>query len=216
MAALLVAVLFLNIVIYLINTIGAKTIDNLIWLLYLSLPNKTSKAVQEQRVAKAAVLKLKGQMNATSSQDEFAKWAKLRRQHDKAMEDYEVKNKKLGEYKSTFDWRVKTGRWATTTGLKMFLQFWYSKSPMFNLPPGWFPWQVEWILSFPRAPMGTVSIQIWGGACSTVIPMIGNGIGAILVYFGVKSKPQEPTEKDEKAKVESAGGKENADTKKRQ
>jgi CHD5-like protein len=29
-------------------------------------------------------------MNATSSQDEFAKWAKLRRRHDKAMDEYEA------------------------------------------------------------------------------------------------------------------------------
>jgi CHD5-like protein. len=32
---------------------------------------------------------LKREMNSTSSQDEFAKWAKLRRRHDKAMEEYE-------------------------------------------------------------------------------------------------------------------------------
>ena len=32
-------------------------------------------------------------MNATSSQDEFAKWAKLRRRHDKAMEEYEAMSK---------------------------------------------------------------------------------------------------------------------------
>jgi hypothetical protein len=29
-------------------------------------------------------------MNNTSSQDEFAKWAKLRRKHDKAMDEYET------------------------------------------------------------------------------------------------------------------------------
>jgi hypothetical protein len=29
-------------------------------------------------------------MNTTSSQDEFAKWAKLRRRHDKTMEEYEA------------------------------------------------------------------------------------------------------------------------------
>lgn len=34
-------------------------------------------------------------MNATSSQDEFAKWAKLRRQYDKASADYEGKGKLL-------------------------------------------------------------------------------------------------------------------------
>jgi hypothetical protein len=30
-------------------------------------------------------------MNAVSAQDEFSKWAKLRRQHDKAMEEYDKK-----------------------------------------------------------------------------------------------------------------------------
>jgi ferric-dicitrate binding protein FerR (iron transport regulator) len=35
------------------------------------------------------VVRLKREMNATSSQDEFAKWAKLRRQHDKALAQYE-------------------------------------------------------------------------------------------------------------------------------
>jgi hypothetical protein len=28
-------------------------------------------------------------MNNTSSQDEFAKWAKIRRRHDKTMDEYE-------------------------------------------------------------------------------------------------------------------------------
>ena len=39
---------------------------------------------------KREVLKLKREMNNTSSQDEFAKWAKLRRRHDKSMEEYEA------------------------------------------------------------------------------------------------------------------------------
>ena len=34
-------------------------------------------------------MKIKLEMNATSSQDEFAKWAKLRRQHDKVVEQLE-------------------------------------------------------------------------------------------------------------------------------
>ena len=35
------------------------------------------------------VVRLKREMNATSSQDEFAKWAKLRRQHDKVLAQYD-------------------------------------------------------------------------------------------------------------------------------
>ena len=34
-------------------------------------------------------MKLKREMNATSSQDEFAKWAKIRRAHDKALAQYD-------------------------------------------------------------------------------------------------------------------------------
>jgi ferric-dicitrate binding protein FerR (iron transport regulator) len=41
---------------------------------------------------KREVVQLKREMNATSSQDEFAKWAKLRRKHDKALEQYEEKS----------------------------------------------------------------------------------------------------------------------------
>ncbi|EFE31483.1 retrograde vesicle-mediated transport protein Get1, putative [Trichophyton benhamiae CBS 112371] len=149
-------------------------------------------------------------MGATSSQDEFAKWAKLRRRHDKAMEEYDVKStylyseelaiwpvtisegvlvtdvfiyhpgKKLNAMKVSFDWTIKTVRWASTTGITIILQFWFSKSPIYDLPRGWFPWQVEWILSFPRAPLGTVSIQVWGGACGTVIALVGGAVAAIV------------------------------------
>ncbi|OAX82577.1 protein GET1 [Emergomyces africanus] len=121
-------------------------------------------------------------MNATSSQDEFAKWAKLRRRHDKALEAYEAKNNQLTQSKSSFDMTIKSVRWAATSGLMLFLQFWYSKMPIFTLPPGWIPWQVEWVLSFPRAPLGTVSIQIWGGACAAVVALVGDAMGATVGY----------------------------------
>lgn len=39
---------------------------------------------------KREVLQLKREMNNTSSQDEFAKWAKLRRRHDKSLEEFEA------------------------------------------------------------------------------------------------------------------------------
>jgi hypothetical protein len=35
------------------------------------------------------VVRIKREMNAVSAQDEFARWAKLRRTHDKAVADYE-------------------------------------------------------------------------------------------------------------------------------
>ena len=74
--------------------------------------------------------------------------------------------------------------------MKLVLQFWFTKVPMFALPRGWFPWQVEWLLSFPRAPLGTVSIQAWGAACGTVVSIIGDAIGQVAVYVKNPQKTQ--------------------------
>jgi len=59
------------------------------WDLYNRMPTRTSGIVRDQRQLQREVLKLRMEMNSTSSQDQFARWAKLRRQHDKAFAEYE-------------------------------------------------------------------------------------------------------------------------------
>ncbi|KAJ5683251.1 CHD5 domain protein [Penicillium macrosclerotiorum] len=195
MLSLVLTILFVHIAIYLVNTIGASTIDNLLWHLYLKLPTSTSKNARDQQRMKSEVVQLKREMNNTSSQDEFAKWAKLRRRHDKALEDYEAMNKTISAQKTSFDWSVKSARWLSTNGLKIFLQFWYSKTPVFALPAGWFPYYVEWVLSFPRAPLGAVSIQVWSNVCATAIALIGDILGSLLVLASSqKTAPASGTE----------------------
>lgn len=66
---------------------------------------------------------------------------------------------------------------------------------MFWIPAGWVPYYVEWILSFPRAPVGSVSINIWGIACASVIALVGEGLTA--VYVLVTKKPVGVSEKEE-------------------
>lgn len=53
------------------------------------LPTETSKSAAKRRDVQTEYMKVRRDLNATSSQDEFAKWAKLRRQHDKLMEQLE-------------------------------------------------------------------------------------------------------------------------------
>lgn len=53
----------------------------------------TCTSVTSQAKLRAEVVRLKREMSSTSSQDEFAKWAKLRRQHDKAVAQYDEKCK---------------------------------------------------------------------------------------------------------------------------
>ena len=54
---------------------------------------------------------------------------------------------------------------------------------MFWIPRGWVPSYVEWLLAFPKAPRGSVSIWLWGIACATVVQLVGAAVvsGWLLV-----------------------------------
>lgn len=78
--------------------------------------------------------------------------------------------------------------------MRMLLQFWFTKQPMFWLPHGFVPYYGEWILSFPRAPLGSVSIQVWGMACGAAILLVSEAIVA-LVGFVMEMKNKQPVKK---------------------
>lgn len=56
------------------------------------MPTDLSREYSAQRKLQQEFLKVRRDLNATSSQDEFAKWAKLRRQHDKLLSELEKKS----------------------------------------------------------------------------------------------------------------------------
>ncbi|KAI4242236.1 MAG: hypothetical protein L6R40_004107 [Gallowayella cf. fulva] len=89
MPSILLVVFLLQLAIHLINTVGANAINELLWTLYNQFPTSTHNAVHDSKPLRAEVVRLRKEMNATSSQDEFAKWAKLRRNHDKAVAKYD-------------------------------------------------------------------------------------------------------------------------------
>ncbi|KAK0634974.1 CHD5-like protein-domain-containing protein [Bombardia bombarda] len=182
MPSLLVIIFGVELVAQLINTIGATTINNLLWQIVLYFPTSLSKGFSDQRIRQKKYLAARHELNATSSQDEFAKWAKLRRQHDKLFDELEKQKTSLDASRARFDRYLTTARLISTRGMQWFLPFWYSKEPIFWLPYGWFPYYVEWFASFPRAPMGSVSIVVWQMACSGILTLI---IETIVAVFGL-------------------------------
>jgi len=66
---------------------------------------------------------------------------------------------------------------------------------MFWLPAGWVPYYVEWILSFPRAPLGSISIQVWTAACAAAIALASEALAAVWV---LATKKPTPTAKQKK------------------
>lgn len=62
---------------------------------------------------------------------------------------------------------------------------------MFWLPRGWLPSYVEWALSFPRAPTGSISIQVWGIACASVVQLVHQAVVASCLLMTVRAHAAE-------------------------
>ena len=61
------------------------------------------------------------------------------------------------------------------------------------------PGYVEWALAFPRAPRGSVSIQIWGIACATVIQLVGEAaVAGWVLFYGSKERVGKEKQKERK------------------
>jgi hypothetical protein len=168
-------------------------------------------------------------MTNTSAQDDFAKWAKLRRQHDKKKAEYDENGtnplprttlqpamkpktnslsppaQSLKSFRTNFDRIASALRWLGTSGARFLIQFWFSKQALFWIPQGWAPYYVEWLLSFPRAPLGSVSVNMWWIACASVIKMASEGLVALWTLNSGEVKVGE--KKGEKVKMDfSLGG----------
>ena len=89
--ALLLVVFAIELLCYIVLSIGSKPINNILWQLYQKTPFGTSKDYQDQVRLRREVVGLKRDMAGISAQDDFARWAKIRRKHDKTLEDYDKK-----------------------------------------------------------------------------------------------------------------------------
>lgn len=113
--------------------------------------------------------------------------------------DTTTTEKDLDGSKTKFDRTLTSVRVLATRGVQWFLPFWYSREPMFWLPYGWFPYYVEWFASFPRAPLGSVSIVVWQWACTGVLALVIETVMAVLGLIVAARQQQQ-----EKAKVKQA------------
>ncbi|KAF8893534.1 CHD5-like protein-domain-containing protein [Infundibulicybe gibba] len=172
----------------LISWIGQSVLLEWAYALYLRVFN--SSAAARQRTLKTEILSKKAELLKTSAQDQFAKWAKLRRSVDKGLADLEKLNGEISANKTAFSLKFNSAIWILTTGLQFVVGWWYRKSAVFYLPPGWFG-PVGWWLAFPFAPKGSVSVGVWQMACRRVIH-----IGERLVK-DLMAPPQLPAETQE-------------------
>jgi len=193
--SLAVSLFLLVFVTELIAWIGKSVLLDLCYGVYGRVFN--SKKVADQRKLKSDILAAKAELLQTSAQDQFAKWAKLRRKVDKELADLEKLNGELGSARSSFSMKFNSFLWLLTTGVQFGLGWWYRKSAVFYLPPNWLG-PVTWWLALPFAPAGSVSCGAWQMVCKRVIKM-----GEQVVRdFAVTTPTEETTKAGKGAKAE--------------
>jgi len=159
---ILLVVLFSQVVAW----IGASVLSDAACLMYLYAFQRGTMA--QQRRLKSDILATKAEMQRTSAQEQFAKWAKLRRKVDKGLEDLDKLNKQLVTVKASFAAGFRPVLWILTSGVQLVVGWWYGKQAVFYVPASVLG-PLTWWLSFPFAPAGSVSCMVWQLACQRVI-----------------------------------------------
>jgi len=181
---ILALVFTIQLALSLISTVGAQAINDLAWRIFTLLPTEHSTKAAKTTQLRNEVVRLQREMASVSAQDNFAKWARLRREHDKAKDVYDKNVSQTSGFRSSFDSILNKLRWLGTQGVNFLVNGWFSKQGMFWLPRGWVPYAGEWVLSFPRAPLGSVSVNVWGMACGMVIGLVVEAAGAAWTLKG--------------------------------
>jgi len=148
-----------------------------------------SPAHQKQRKLKREILTTKAELLSTSSQDQFAKWAKLRRKLDKSVADLDSLNNSLSSHRNTFSWFITVIYFIIATALPFVFTSWHRKTPIFYVPEGWFG-PSEWFLRLPFAPAGAVSCAAWTMIVRKAIRSMGRVSWDI--FEGFTSAPPQP------------------------
>lgn len=125
--------------------------------IYVSVSNnkdlKKNKEILEQ------LLTVKKELNATSSQDQFAKWARLNRKYEQLSQEWEKQSANVKIFQDTFKRVLSLFLWILTRGFRFYIQFKESKTPVFFLPAFLLPSWALWVLSLPRSIYGMLFLM---------------------------------------------------------
>ncbi|KAL2315652.1 Protein get1 [Schizosaccharomyces pombe] len=164
---LIISTILLSLFIHFFDKFAKKrTIDGA-YRIYVSVSNnkdlKKNKEILEQ------LLTVKKELNATSSQDQFAKWARLNRKYEQLSQEWEKQSANVKIFQDTFKRVLSLFLWILTRGFRFYIQFKESKTPVFFLPAFLLPSWALWVLSLPRSIYGSVSLTVWNFAVQKTI-----------------------------------------------
>lgn len=153
----------------LLNSVPTAQISERLWTVWMNhVPTPAVRAFRQKRGELHAVRQARAD---TSSQDEFAKWARLDRQHQNTKREYEELQRGVAANRRSFNRGVRIAKWVATSGVRWYVQWHYRKTPVAWIPREAVPRPVEYFLALPSAPYGSISLSTWLFAADTTANM---------------------------------------------
>ncbi|KAJ1970403.1 GET complex subunit get1 [Dimargaris xerosporica] len=162
---LLLFIVLLSLVTEICLSIGYSKLATKCWHIYREFAHRHTLTLQRKH--KQEALHLKAEIRHTNAQDEFAKWAKLKRRLDKCTAAYDAEASALAFAKSGFEIKFMIAIRVLLHGLRTFVLYWYRAEPVFYVPLRWFD-PFTPLLAYPFAPSGSVSVFVWMFVCHRV------------------------------------------------
>ncbi|KAF8331908.1 WRB/Get1 family [Cantharellus anzutake] len=175
--SLLITIFLLVLFTEIVGWIGKPLLLGIVSAIYARTIN--AGATRRLQDLKKSILEDQKQLAQTSSQDEFAKWARLKRKVDKGLSDLEKLNSEQNVKQTALSLKSNVVLWVLTSGLQLAITWWYRREAVFYLPRGWFT-PIEWWLALPFAPKGSVSCGAWQMVCRRSIKLFGRVFGDLV------------------------------------
>lgn len=154
----LILVAFILITRFIASTSTPKA-TNYVWEFWARVAPSSS--MRELRAKRDELMQVRTERSNTSSQDEFAKWARLDRQHQKIKKEYDTMNTTVQGNRQKLASLISGLKFLVSKGLMWSVMWYYRKSPVVWLPHHALPHRVEQMLALPFAPIGSISVANW-------------------------------------------------------
>lgn len=156
----------------LVTSVTSVHMTEMFWQIWTSYA--PSYAIRQLRSKRNEMIKVRQERSNTSSQDEFAKWARLDREHQRLKKEYDAMNSEVAATRQKVMLFVRVTKWILSTGLLWVVQWLYRKSPVVWLPYNSLPHRVEWFIALPSAPLGSISVVTWVLSLNTAVSTLTN------------------------------------------
>lgn len=142
-----------------IASVSTPKATNYVWEFWAKVAPSSS--MRQLRAKRDELMKVRSERSNTSSQDDFAKWARLDRQHLKLKKEYDSMNTTVMGKRQKLASLISVAKFLVSKGLLWSIMWYYRRSPVVWLPHKALPHKLEQMLSLPFAPRGSISVANW-------------------------------------------------------